>query len=88
MSSPRPALVQPAAIGLSAGMILGAVWLAAKAVLVSPSACAAGATAEDCGLEREIAGASSRFFALFSVGLLLVGIGLFVIFRPKKRGPP
>jgi hypothetical protein len=86
MSTPRPALLQPAALGLSGGMVIGAIYLVARAMLLSHADCPAGTTAEDCALESEIAREMSVFFYFFAFGLMLVGLGVFVIFRPKKKG--
>lgn len=85
MSSARPPLLKPAAFGLSAGMLLGAIYLAAKAVLLATSDCAPGAAVEDCLLEREIASEMSKFLSVFSLGLLLAGAGISVLSRPKKQ---
>ena len=85
MSKPRPALLQPAALGLSGGMILGALYLLVKAILLTHATCAPDSTAEDCAMEVELAGDTSTFFYFFGVGLMLTGVGLFAIFRPKKK---
>lgn len=86
MSSPRSALLTPAAIGLSGGMILGALYLAIRAIMLSTADCPAGMSAEDCRFESEVAAEMSRFFYFFAMGLMLTGIGILVLFRPKKEG--
>ncbi len=86
MSSPRPALVQSASLGLAAGMLLGAIYLVVKAVILTHTDCAQPASAEDCALESEIAHELSSFLYLAALGLALISAGVFVIFRPKKPG--
>ena len=88
MSKPRPAVIQPAALGLSAGMILGALFLAVKAILLTHASCAPDLTAEECMMEVDIAANTSTFLYFFAVGLMLVGVGMFTIFRPRKTGAP
>ena len=86
MSTPRPALVQPAALGLAGGMILGAIYLVVKAVLLTHADCLPPNSAEDCLLEGEIASELSSFLYLAALGLVLIGAGVLVIFRPQKKG--
>ncbi len=81
----RPSILRPAAVGLSAGMLLGAGYLAVKAIMMSISECAPATTAEDCNLELGIAAEMSRVFTFLSLGLMLLGIGVFLLFRPKQE---
>jgi hypothetical protein len=86
MSPARPALLQSAALGLSAGALLGAIYLVVKAVILTHTDCPAPASAEDCALESQIADDLSSFLYFAAVGLALISAGVFVIFRPKKDG--
>ena len=84
MSSSRPAPGRAAAIGLSAGMVLGALVLTGRAIMLSGLECAPDAGAEECHFEQTLAADSARFFSFFALGLALLGIGVFVLSRPRK----
>lgn len=86
MSPTRPALLQPVALGLAAGLLLGAIYLGVKGALLATSDCAPGTSAEDCLLEGEIATELSRLLFLSSFGLVLVAIGALVFLRATKKG--
>ena len=88
MSPPRSSLFRPAAFGLSGGMILGAIYLAVKAVHLASADCGQPMSAEECVLDREIAFAACRLFGFSAFGLLLVGAGVLMLSRPKKEGVP
>ena len=55
MSSPPSAPGRAAAIGLAAGMLIGAIALAGRAIVLSGSECAPGLTGEDCAFEVTLA---------------------------------
>ncbi len=64
-------------------MLLGAIYLAVRAYLLSSYDCDAALSPEECGLEREVVTEMSKLFYFCSVGLLLVGSGVFLLFRKK-----
>ena len=82
MTTPRPPLSRSAGIGLTVGLILGSIFLAIRAVLLSRPDCE-GLLAQECALEQEIAANLSRLHALFSAGLGLVAAGLYLSLRRK-----
>jgi hypothetical protein len=82
MSTPRPPLTRSAVLGLAAGMVIGAVFLAVRAVTLGQADCE-GLLEQDCALEREIAANLTRLHALFALGLTMVAGGLFLSLRKK-----
>ncbi len=83
--STRPALAKPALLGLSGGLLLGAVYLTVRAVLMSRFECDVSLSFEECGLETDVAAQVSKLFFFSAIGLLLVGVGTFILFRPRKE---
>ena len=79
MSTPRT-LSRSAGIGLTAGLVLGAVFLAVRAFTLHDPSCE-GMLAEDCALEQQIATSLTRLHALFAVGLAMVALGLYLSLR-------
>ena len=82
MTTPRPPLSRAAGIGLIVGLILGSIFLAIRAVMLSSPDCD-GLLAQECGLELEIAASLTRLHLLFSGGLGLVALGLYLSVRRK-----
>lgn len=90
MSTTAPTPSNPgraAALGLSGGMLVGAIYLGVRAVMLQRQECGPGVTGEDCVLEQTIAHEMSNFFFFFAAGLVLVGAGLYVLFRKPKESP-
>ena len=86
-ASTPPKTGRAAALGLSGGMLLGAIYLSVRAVMLMRQECAPGLLAEDCTLEQSIAAEMSNFFFFFAAGLVLVGAGLYLLFRKPKEQP-
>ena len=84
MSTLRPHLTRSAGLGLTAGLSLGAIFLAIRAVLLSAPSCE-GMLAQDCALAHEIARNLTRLHALASVGLALIAGGVYWWLRSKRR---
>ena len=66
----------------------GSPALAGRAIVLSGSECAPGLTGEDCAFEVTLATETARFYLNFAAGLLLIGVGLFVLLRKKKEPLP
>jgi hypothetical protein len=82
MSTPRSSLSRSAGVGLTAGLVLGAIYLGVRAVMLWSPSCE-GLRAEECGLELELAKGLVRMHVLAAIGLALVATGLFVSLRKK-----
>ena len=86
MSTASPAPSSPgraALLGLSAGLVIAALYLGVRAFLASQTQCEPGALGEECALEQSIARDLMRLFLLSAAGLLCVGVGLYVFTRKK-----
>jgi hypothetical protein len=67
-------------------MILGAAYLAVKALMLTSADCSPGLTLEECNLEFEAATEMSRMLFTTAVGLLFVGAGVLMMFRSSNKG--
>ncbi|GEM_PF-2864875 len=83
--STRPALAKPALLGLSGGLLIGALYLAVRAVMMSRFECDPSFSSEECSLEADVAAELSKLFYFSAIGMLLVGLGVFILFRPRKE---
>ena len=83
----RPATGRAALLGLSGGMLICAIYLGVRAVLLMNQECGPGVVGEDCVMEQSIAGEMANFFFFFASGLVLVGAGLYFLFRKPKESP-
>jgi hypothetical protein len=72
------------AIGFTASLLVGALFLAWRAVTLSHPSCD-GLLAEECALEQEIASNLFRLHAGAAAGLLLVFVGLALTLRRTSR---
>ncbi len=86
MTTPKPSLSRAIAIGLTSALLLGSVFLAVRAAMLSHANCD-GLLAEECALEEEIAAGLFRLHGLGAAGLLLVSGGLVWLLRrnPETR---
>ena len=79
-----PSLSRAVAIGFTASLLLGALFLAWRAVMLSHANCD-GLLAEECNLEEEIASNLTRLHAGGAAGLLLVFVGLALTLRRSSK---
>ena len=79
-----PSLSRAVAIGFTASLLLGAAFLAWRAVTLSHANCE-GLLLEECALEEEIASNLTRLHAFAAGGLLLVFAGLSLMLRRSSK---